>query len=370
MPYRHRLWIAAVLGIAAIVVVALGPGTAPVSAGAAAASRTVGGVALVNDATHRPVLGLSPLTGGTVVDLSRLSGRDLGLQAASTGAATFTLTGASGASFTATGPQGYVDCPLLATPDEYTLTVVTERGEHSTVRFTVTDSAALPAPLDVLFVGNSLLGTFTKASGENTPQLVRHLATTRGRTLNVTQVIHSGYTLQHSWDDGLAGPALDGRKRYDYIVLQEYSTFVALSPDDAMRTLLHTYEPTFARALKPGGRVVLFKNWALVDPDPFASRAAAKTAIDTGYAALSSALRTPNLLAPIGDEFETIAAERGPSYLIVPDGKHPNDRAIYLDAVTLFGILFHDSPRDLTDLYVDPADAAYLRSVAAAAIGY
>jgi hypothetical protein len=219
---------------------------------------------------------------------------------------------------------------------------------------------------DVLFVGNSLLGTFNRAGHEDTPQLVRHLADAAGRTINVTEVIHSGYTLRQTWDDGLVAAALAGGKQYDAIVLQEYSTLVATNPSAARSTLLHTYAPALARALKPGGRVVLFKNWALADPRPFPSRAAAKAAIDANYASLSSALAVPHVTAPIGDEFETIIAERGLSWLIAPDGKHPNDTAIYLDAVTLYGILFRESPRDLADLYLDPAVAAELRSVAAA----
>jgi hypothetical protein len=226
------------------------------------------------------------------------------------------------------------------------------------------------SPLDVLFVGNSLIGTTNTVTGEDTPRVVEHLASIAGRTVNVTKVIHFGYSLRHTWDDGYAAGALNGAQRYDFIVLQEYSTLVATRPAVATNTLLNVYAPTFARSLKPGGRVVLFKNWALTHPAPFHSRKAAKAAIDANYAALSAALPTPNLLAPIGDEFETVIAAKGTSYLIVPDGKHPNDTAVYLDAVTLYGILFHESPRNLADLYLSKPVAAYLRSVAATAIGY
>jgi hypothetical protein len=343
MPYRHRLWIAAVLAVAVVLSTGLVWATPRESAAtsAAAGSWAGHGVAVVDAATHRPVLGLSPLTDGTVIDLSRLAGRRFTLRA------------------------GAVDSPLPAEPGEYTV----QNGD-ARIRFTVTAGPAAPAALDVLFVGNSLLGSFTRATHEDTPGLVHRLAASTGRTLNVTEVIHSGYTLRQTWDEGLPAPALSGGRRYDYIVLQEYSTLVATNPPAALDTLLHTYAPAFARALKPGGRVVLFKNWALVDPSPFPSRAAAKTAIDTGYATLSAALPTPNVLAPIGDEFETVIATYGPSYLIDPDGKHPNDTARYLDAATLYGILFHDSPRDLPDLYVPARDASELRAVAATAIGY
>ncbi|WP_238011715.1 hypothetical protein KZZ52_46120 [Dactylosporangium sp. AC04546] len=226
------------------------------------------------------------------------------------------------------------------------------------------------AAVDVLFVGNSLLGAVADTPGENTPALVRHLASAVGRTLHATEVLHSGYTLRRHWEEGPVRTALDGERQYDAIVLQEYSTLVATDLSAATATLLDAYAPTFARALKPGGRVVLFKNWALVDPSPFPSRAAAKAAIDANYAALSAALATPNLLAPIGDTFETVVADRGTAYLIAPDGKHPNQTAIYLDAVTLYGILFRESPRDLPDLYLTAPVASYLRGVAATAIGY
>ncbi|WP_344610074.1 hypothetical protein [Dactylosporangium salmoneum] len=63
-------------------------------------------------------------------------------------------------------------------------------------------------------------------------------------------------------------------------------------------------------------------------------------------------------------------AAHGTSYLIVSDGKHPNDAAIYLDAVTLYGILFRVSPRGAPALYAAAATATELQNTAAAAIGY
>lgn len=353
----------------------LGPATA--TAGA-----TFAGLALVNDVTRKPLLGLSPLVDGTVVDLARLANRHISLQASlahgvTAGRVTFTLAGAKGPAFSRTdGKAPYflcgdlVDCPLLVTPDSYTLTVRADRGAAVTVRFRVS-ATAVPVPaLDVLFVGNSLLGTEIHGTGEDTPKVVRRLAKTAGRTLRVTEVIHFGNTLRETWDGGEVAKALSGATRYDYIVLQEYSTLVATKPARATNTLLNFYAPTFRRALKPGGKVVLFKNWALADPRPFAGRAANVAAIDANYAALSTGLATPNLLAPISEEFETVVATRGTSYLIVKDGKHPNDTAIYLDAVTLYGILFRESPRSLSDLYLGAPAAAAMRAVAATQIGY
>lgn len=229
--------------------------------------------------------------------------------------------------------------------------------------------AAGPAALDVLFIGNSLIGT-PAATGEDTPDVVRRLARATGRVVRGTKVIRYGQSLQRTWDTGPARVALTGTARYDYILLQEYSTLVATAPERATATLLRTYAPALARSLKPGGRVVLFKNWALADPAPFASRAANVAAIDAGYERLAAALPLPHLVAPISDEFEAVVARDGTGPLIDPDGKHPTGLAVYLDAVTLYGIFFGHSPRELPDLYLPPATAARLRAVAAAALGY
>jgi hypothetical protein len=230
-------------------------------------------------------------------------------------------------------------------------------------------AAGRPAGLDVLFVGNSLIGT-RAAAGDDTPDLVRRFARSTGRTLRVTKVIRFGSTLQRSWDDGPARTALTGPARYDYIVLQEYSTLVASQPARATATLVRTYAPALVSALKPGGRVVLFKNWALTDPAPFTSRAQNVAAINTGYARLAAALPVPVVVAPISDEFEAVVARHGTRPLIVPDGKHPTGQAVYLDAVTLYGLLFGLSPRELPDLYLPRATASDLRDVAADALGY
>jgi hypothetical protein len=360
-------------------------GTAPAS------STGIAALSLVNDVSHKPILGLSPLVDGSVVDLTKLANHNLSLQATlaagvQAGSVSFRLTGAKGTSSSRTenvAPyflcNDYVDCPLLATPDDYTLTVQAYAGADAsgavagaavTVHFTVSAVAIAAPALDVLYIGNSLIGTATGATGEDTPALVQHLATAAGRTVRTTEVIHFGNTLQQTWDAGEVTAALSGTTKYDYIVLQEYSTLVATDLPSATGALLNTYAPTFARALKPGGKVVLFKDWALVDPAPFATRAADVAAIDADYATLSASLPTPNVLAPISDEFETVIAANSTSYLIVADGKHPNDTAIYLDAATLYGILFHESPRSLADLYVTSTVAATMRGVAATQLGY
>ena len=359
----------------------------------AATSSPIAGLWLINDVSRKPILGVSPIVDGAVVDLTRLANRNLSLRAdlvdgATAGSVRFTLTGAKGTSWTRTENAApyflcndYADCPLLATADTYTLTVQAFSGADaggsalgtvSTIRFSVSATAVAQSAVDVLFVGNSLIGTPTVSTGQDTPQVLQSMASATGRTVTVTKVIHFGNTLQQTWNAGEVATAVNGSKKYDYVVLQEYSSLVPTNLASASGTLLNTYAPAVAKVLKPGGKVVLFKDWATVDPAPFASRAAYVTALTTNYTALSARLALPNLVAPISDTFEPLIAANGSSYLIVADGKHPHGRAIYLNAATLYGILFRTSPRTVPNLYVDSDNttAPALRNTSANAIGY
>jgi hypothetical protein len=363
-----------------------------VTAGGTSAPTTgVTSVALIDNVTRTPVL--DPLPADAVITPA---GHGLSIRATTTGSVAsvvFDLVGSVGSPYTRTESvapyflcNDYADCPQLVTPGSYTLTVQAYAATGGTgakvggplaLSFRVaggtTPTATPTAPagaLSVLYIGNSLIGTGTGATGEDTTAVVKHLATSTGRNLTSAKVIHFGNTLQETWNAGEVAGVLSGQTKYDFILLQEQSTYVALHPTEARNTLVNTYGPALARSLKTGGKVVLFKNWALTDPGSFPSRAANVAAINSGYAALSAALPLPNVIAPISDEFEKIIATRTPSYLILPDGRHPNDRAIYLDAATLYSIFFRQSPRTLPDLYLDTTTATLLRTTVATTLGY
>jgi hypothetical protein len=132
------------------------------------------------------------------------------------------------------------------------------------------------------------------------------------------------------------------------------------------KTALSTYQAAIQRSLKAGsGNLVLFENWALVSLYPFSTRADYTAALDASYARLSAQLSVPNLVAPLGKAFEKVFTTKPQSYLFNPDGKHPNDAAIYLNAAMFYGIVFHESPAGLPSLYLQSADAAFLQDVAA-----
>lgn len=230
-------------------------------------------------------------------------------------------------------------------------------------------SAAETEAIDVLFVGNSLIGT-KATTGEDTPDVLRRMARERGRTIRVTKAIRYGSNLQKSWNIGLSRRPLTSGRRFDYILLQEFSVLVATDPGRVRRTLLDTYAPALARSLKPGGRVILFKNWALVNPKPFLSRRANVAAIDANYERLAAEMPVPVEIAPVSDAFERVVATQGTHSLIVKDGKHPTSQAVYLDAALLYGMFFDRSPREVPSLYLPGRTARSLSDVAARTLGY
>jgi hypothetical protein len=175
---------------AAVLTLAAGFLTATTLRSDAATTTPIVAVNLVNDVSRRPVLGVSPLVDDTVVDLTALANRNLSLQAVlapgtAAGSVRFTLTGATGSAYARTenvAPyflcNDYVDCPLLAQADNYTLTVRAYSGADasgsalggaSTVRFRVSATAVAKPAVDVLFVGNSLIGTPTVSTGAAEP---------------------------------------------------------------------------------------------------------------------------------------------------------------------------------------------------------
>lgn len=227
-------------------------------------------------------------------------------------------------------------------------------------------ASAMASAQNVLFVGNSLTGTQTSATGEDLPMVLSRLAASRGKSPNLQKVINMGQTLQDTWNAGLAQPYLTGSTQWDLVVLQEFSTLPVTDPGAFDATVLSTYQPAVQRSLRPSaGRLVLFQNWALVDPAPYATRADDHAALDANYLSLSKQLSVPNLIEPIGDAFEKVFATRPLEYLIQPDGKHPDDAAIYLNACMFYALVFHESPVGLPALYLPAADAAFLQGIAA-----
>jgi hypothetical protein len=219
----------------------------------------------------------------------------------------------------------------------------------------------------VLFIGNSLTATETSATGEDMPKVLSRLASSQGKSLTYKEAINLGHTLQDTWDAQIAQPFLTGSTKYDFIVLQEYSTVPVQNPTLFYNTAVVTYQPSVQRSLAGSGTVLLFENWALTDLYPFSTRADYVAALERNYASLSGKLSAANLIAPLSRAYEKVFATKPQTYLLM-DGKHPNDAGIYLDACVFYAVIFGESPAGLPALYMPAADAAFLQGVAASVV--
>ncbi len=380
-----------------------GVGTTLYEAASAAEPTGLQSVSLINTSTKQAV---GTLTDGATVSLADSAGKNLTLQAdpvtgGSVGSVKFSLTGPGTTQYSHLQNvvpyhlcNDYQACAPMTKVGDYTVSVQAYSkadaqgdtlGAPLVRTFHVVKNTATPSstpsssptstgspdkPLKVLFIGNSLIGYSTAATNEDTTALTKDLAADAGHPIDVTKVIHFGNTLQETWDAGEIAPALTDGKTYDRIVLQEQSTLVAKSFSKAETSLLNTLAPALKSHLAPGGKVLLFENWALTDHAGFATRADNVKAIQTGYAKLSSELPLSNEIIPISDAFEKRVATDGTSAVIQADGRHPTDEAKYMDAAVIYGQLFHTSPKNLDNLFLDAGKAAELRTVAAQVLGY
>lgn len=241
--------------------------------------------------------------------------------------------------------------------------------------------------LRVLFIGNSLIGTKT-LKGDDVPSLIQKISDIDGNTIISDKVINLGHSLQDTWDSnyknsaGTAGvrELLDGRIKYDIILLQEYSTHVVEQPEKFFNTLLTTYYLPLKKSLSSKGKILLFKNWALADNPEihgFKTRTEYIAMIDSNYEKLHQQLLLPNIIIPIGTAFEnsvlngwsllpatTSSTNPASNYLIVSDKKHPSDSALYLEAIMIYSAVSGRNPVGLPPLYFPPETVQFLQKMA------
>lgn len=176
--------------------------------------------------------------------------------------------------------------------------------------------APAPAPLHVLFVGNSL--TFT----HDLPQLVAALADSAGRPLEARSVTASGINLDVHWRGGKARRLL-ARGGWDVVVLQQ-----GPSASSAGRALLREYARRFNGEIrKAGARPALYMVW------PAKGRLGELDAVRESYRL--AARDVDGVFLPAGEAWR-LAWQRDSSLpLYGPDQRHPSALGTYLAALVI-----------------------------------
>ncbi len=176
-------------------------------------------------------------------------------------------------------------------------------------------------PLRVLFIGNSLT-YYNDLSG-----LVQQLSMKEERPLEVDSVTVANATLAFHWTSSSARKRLQ-RSRWDFVVLQEYSTLAADNPEKMRADYLR-----FAGEVKgAGAQPIIFENWT------HAGRPQDMPGMHQTYEEVQE--ETGGELAAIGTAWARGRKEH-PEIKMFEDEKHPSVAGTYLTACVLYKTLYH-----------------------------
>jgi lysophospholipase L1-like esterase len=193
--------------------------------------------------------------------------------------------------------------------------------------------AAGPAPekptdgktMRVLFIGNSL------TAANNLPRMVQALAKASGKSLEVDDVTYGGYSLEDHWNNG---DALDtiARGKWDYVVLQHGPSSLPES-----RVELRTWTKKFAPKIRAAGaEPALYMVWPSPDRINY---------YDDVREAYSLAAQDVNgMFIPAGEALRAAQKKGVKARLLSFDGFHPSEAGTYAVALSVYGMIFQQSP--------------------------
>ena len=183
---------------------------------------------------------------------------------------------------------------------------------------------SLPAPMNVLFIGNSFTGR------NNVPGLIAQLAQSRGKQLQHRLISAGGASLRMHWNKGDAQKAIQ-QTRYDYVVLQEQSTLPIKNP-----LRMHENIRLFDQTIKASGaKTALYLTWARQNAPE------TQKAITNAYMAIGEELGAA--VVPVGVAWQNFIRKHSHPVLHDADKSHPSLAGSYLAACVFFTGLFHES---------------------------
>jgi hypothetical protein len=178
-------------------------------------------------------------------------------------------------------------------------------------------ASAQPAPLRLLFIGNSL--TYLN----DVPSLVAALGRANGRPVVCEQVAAPDLGLEEHWRQGEAGRTI-ARGGWDIVILQQGPSALPES-----RTLLIDYTRRFDREItKTGARTALYMVW------PAQARRGDFPGVSRSYTAAADAVSA--LLLPAGDAWREAWQLDARLALYGADGFHASLLGSQLAAIVIF----------------------------------
>jgi hypothetical protein len=210
-------------------------------------------------------------------------------------------------------------------------------------------AAGEPAPLRVLFVGNSQVNCVSDIA--EIVEDLSHSAPAGVPRIQADEVVMGGAGLSHLWADGLARRKIEVG-RYDVVVLQEMIGVAEGQKDNFLK-----HARLFAQAVTAAGARPLLFVTAHVE--------AKKAAHEVMYAAnLEAAHELKCRLAGAGMAWLK-AWDKDPKLdLHHTDRAHPNLKGYYLNACVIYAALTDATPVGLEGFGLPAADAQFLQTVA------
>ena len=209
---------------------------------------------------------------------------------------------------------------------------------------------ATPAPLRVLFIGNSLTVT------NDVPGLVEALAKENGERIVTRTVAYPNYSLEDHWQQGDARRAI-AEGKWSFVVLQQGPSALPES-----RILLVDYAKRFRQeAERVHARVALYMVW------PASSRAADFDGVKLSYE--TAARDAGGIFLPAGEAWR-VAWRRDPNLRFYgTDGFHPSPLGSYLAALVIYqGLTGKPAVRSASRGLVSDAEAKILQQAASQAL--
>jgi hypothetical protein len=174
-----------------------------------------------------------------------------------------------------------------------------------------------PAPIRVLFIGNSL--TYFN----DLPAMVAALGRSSGTPIAYETVAVPDFSLEDHWNQGDARRAI-GRGGWTWVVLQQGPSALAAS-----RVLLVQYAKRFDREIqRAGARTAMYMVW------PSRARRGDFAGVSRSYAAAAAELGAT--LLPVGDAWQEAWAIDPRLALYGRDGLHPSPMGSWLGALVIY----------------------------------
>ena len=186
-----------------------------------------------------------------------------------------------------------------------------------TVLLTASLAFLQPAPVRVLFIGNSL--TYSN----DLPGMVAAIGRGEGRAIAVEVIARPDFSLEDHWQQGDARRAI-ARGGWTVVVLQQGPSALPES-----RRLLVDYAGRFAREIaQSGARTALYMVW------PSIGRRGDFPAVSASYAAAADTLN--GVLMRAGDAWREAFRLDPTLQLYGPDGFHPSRLGTQLAALVVY----------------------------------